>query len=68
MVIGLALLALDLLLGFAVGYVVRSAKSHRRRREAAALDAIQRQLVRAEAVRQGSSPSRPVVKQRVIAG
>jgi hypothetical protein len=36
-VIGTALFALGFTLGFAGGYITRSAKSHRRRREAAAL-------------------------------
>jgi hypothetical protein len=37
MVIGTALFALGFTLGFAGGYITRSAKSHRRRREAAGL-------------------------------
>ena len=37
MVIGFVLFALGFSFGFAAGYIVRSAKSHRRLREAAAL-------------------------------
>jgi hypothetical protein len=37
MVIGLALFALGFSFGFVGGYITRSAKSHRRHREAAAL-------------------------------
>ena len=36
LIVGTGLFALGFLFGFAAGYVVRSAKSHRRRREAAA--------------------------------